>query len=250
MEPRFRSVVLAVLNSSFFLAEGAVAQPPHARTPPTSACPTSISGISDCPISGCGDNGDSELNQAKNRTEIPSDPAVKHKTIASMTDLAQPTRWNTGDDRTSIRMPGKEGTPVQLQGFLLRVKPGSAESCNCDLARRVDTDVHLVLVEDMDNAEETSVTAEITPRIRAKGHPELIFRNVNDLEGDFVRVTGWLMLDTKHIRQTHRLANERINKGLKRATNWEVHPVTKLEVCQKSVSACKAGQGWEEFAAP
>jgi hypothetical protein len=207
--------------------------------------------IADCPDAGCGENGDTELNKAKNRTDIPADPAVKHKTLASMRALAQPSRWNTGDDRASIRTLGKEGTPVQLTGFLFLVKPGGAESCNCDLTRRVDTDIHLVLVEHLEDADEqTSVTAEITPRIRANGHPDWLFKNVKDLEGEFVRVTGWLMLDTKHIRQSHLLPNERINKGLKRATNWEVHPITKLEVCQKSVSACKANQGWEEFRVP
>ena len=140
---------------------------------------------------------------------------------------------------------------MELMGFLLRVKPGRAESCNCDLTRRVDTDVHLVLTKDVDDAEETSVTAEITPRIRANGHADWVFKNVNDLEGDFVKVTGWLMLDTKHIRQSHLLPTEtRFNKRLKRATNWEVHPVTKFEVCQKSVSACIAGQGWEQFSVP
>jgi hypothetical protein len=136
-------------------------------------------------------------------------------------------------------------------GFLLLAKRGGAESCNCDLSRTVNTDIHLVLVKDMDQGEETSVTAEITPRIRANGHPDWLFKNVNDLEGEFIRVTGWLMLDTKHIRQSHLLPTETgFNTGLKRSTNWEVHPVTKLEVCEKSVSVCKAGQGWKEFSVP
>ena len=148
-----------------------------------------------------------------------------------------------------VKRPYHNGTVWNIS--FIRIKPGSAESCNCELTRRVDTDVHLVLTKETDDAEETSVTAEITPRIRANGHPDWLFKNVNDLEGDFIRVTGWLMLDTKHIRQSHLLPTEtRFNKGLKRATNWEVHPVTKLEVCQKSVSACKAGQGWEEFSVP
>jgi hypothetical protein len=115
----------------------------------------------------------------------------------------------------------------------------------------VDNDIHLVLVGDAEtDGEETSVTAEITPRIRASGHPDWIFKNVNDLEGEYVKVTGWLMLDTKHIRQTHRLASERTNKALVRATNWEVHPVTKLEVCHKSVTACRSGDGWADFTVP
>jgi hypothetical protein len=239
-----------VFSWLLWLASPANAQP-HPKTPPTSACPASIEGIKDCPDSGCGENGDVELNKAKNRDDIPASSAVKRKTLSSMRALSQPAHWDTGDDRSSIRTAGKEGTAVELMGFVLKVKPGSGESCNCELSRRVDTDIHLVLVGDPeDDGEETSVTAEITPRVRANGHSDWLYKNVKDLEGQFVRVTGWLMLDTKHIHQTHRLPGERTNKGLVRATNWEVHPVTKLEVCQKSASACKANNGWEDFAVP
>jgi len=225
-----------------------MAQPP--ATPPTAACAASIDDIAHCPDVGCGELGDRELNKAKNRTDIPSAAAVKHKTFATMRALVQPAHWDTGQDRAAIRTTGKEGTPVELMGFLFKVKRGSAESCNCELSRNVNNDLHLVLVKDMDQGEETSVTAEITPRIRALGHVDWVFKNVNDLEGEFVRVTGWLMLDTKHIAQSHFLAGETHNKALKRSTNWEIHPVTKLEVCGKSVSVCKAGEGWEDFTVP
>src|SRR6266536_4584464 len=108
-------------------------------------------------------------------------------------------------------------------GFLLRVKPEGGESCNCGLTRRAQTDVHLVLVEQSGDLEQEAITSEITPRVRKhQGHdPKWQFRNLNEniVEGDFVRVTGWLMLDTKHIRQTHRLPGERSNKRLVRATN-------------------------------
>jgi len=67
------------------------------------------------------------------------------------------------------------------------------------------------------------------------------------LEGEYVRVTRWLIRDTKHIRQSRILSGMRLNKSLKRSTNWEVHTVTKLEVCRKSLTACNADQGWEEF---
>lgn len=243
-----RACVWPAVLAPMFLASFAIAQPTPPKTPPTAACPAGINGIADCSEAGCGDNGDVELNKAKNRTDIPGSGDVKHKTLTSMRAILQPTRWDTGQDRAPIRTAGKEGTPVQVMAFVSIVKPGSGESCNCGLTKRADTDIHLVLVDDAEgDGEETSVTAEITPRIRANGHGDWLFKNVKDLEGQFVRITGWLMLDTKHIRQTHRLLNERTNKALKRATNWEIHPVTKLEVCQKSESACKAGDGWEDF---
>jgi hypothetical protein len=248
MKINFTLVPLGVLGLNLCFAGSALAQPP--LTPPTADCPATIDDIAHCPDIGCGENGDRELNKAKNRTDIPTDSDVKTKTFANMRALAQPARWDTGQDRATIRTAGKEGTPVEMMGFLFKVKKGGAESCNCDLSRGVNTDLHLVLLKDMDQGEATSVTAEITPRIRANGHSDWIFKNVNDLEGEFVRVTGWLMLDTKHIRQAHFLPNERLNTGFARSTNWEIHPVTKLEVCEKSVSACKAGQGWKEFRVP
>jgi hypothetical protein len=216
--------------------------------PPAIDCPTPLDGIADCPNTGCGPDADVELNKSKNRTDTPAESDIKKKTLDELRSIAQPTRWNTGQDRAELRQSCKEGTPVQVKGFLSIAKPGGAESCNCGLTRRVDNDVHLVLVDDVDEGEETSVTAELTPRVRANSHPTWLFKNAkDDLEGEYLRVTGWLMLDTKHIHQSHRLPGERLNKSLKRSTNWEVHPVTKLEVCRKSLTACNAGQGWEEF---
>jgi hypothetical protein len=137
--------------------------------------------------------------------------------------------------------------------FLLKAKREGAESCNCGVTGPSNTDIHLVLVSELrdlddqdqiDEAEAGSVTAEITPRVGQHGHPQWVVKNINDFEGEFVRLTGRMLLDTKHIPQTHFLPHERHNKGLKRATNWEVHPVTKFEVCTLSVSQCRQGSGW------
>jgi len=246
MKSRIPLIVLALSSLLLLLALNAGAQPPP-KKPPTAECTVSIDKIADCPDAGCGDEGDVDLNKAKNRIDIPAAADVKKKTLAFIRTLPQPAHWDTGADRTPLRKPGREGTPVEVQGFLKLAKPGGGESCNCGLTRRVDTDVHMVLVDEFDDDEQTSVTAEISPRIRANGHDNWLYKNVKELEGEYIRVTGWLMLDTKHIHQTHRLPNERPNKTLKRSTNWEVHPITKLEVCQKSVTACKANQGWEDF---
>ncbi|PYX62047.1 MAG: hypothetical protein DMG74_21720, partial [Acidobacteria bacterium] len=108
MKLNIRLVLLTVVGWALLFAGDGRTQPP----PPTSECPASIGSIAECPNTGCGKDADSALNQAKNRPDIPSAAAVKHKTIASTRLIAQPTRWNTGQDRSSIRTPGKEGTPV------------------------------------------------------------------------------------------------------------------------------------------
>lgn len=35
--------------------------------------------------------------------------------------------------------------------------------------------------------------------------------------------------------------------SLRRANNWEIHPVTQIEVCRGSVESCRAGEGWQSL---
>lgn len=227
----------------------AAAIPPF-LTPP---CAGAIASFDDCPLTGCGELGDAALNVVKNRTSVP--PAIKGITLDEIRRLPQPRQWNTGADRSSIQGPGKEGSGVMVTGFLLKAKAEGKESCNCGLSRRADTDVHLVLVSKMPDAktkeaiaesEKDSVTAEITPRVRGQNE-KWLFRNINDLEGSYIRVTGYLMLDSKHFPQSQILQGERLNHNLSRATNWEVHPITKIEVCSKSREECERGKGWKNY---
>lgn len=249
------------------LALGVVANPGNSKesrpashvgaSPPvlglTPPCSEDIATVDECPLTGCGELGDGRLNTEKNKTSIPSNPVAM--TLDQIRALHQPLRWNTGADRSAIQGSGKEGTEVVVKGFLLKIKAEGKESCNCGLGRRIDTDVHFAVVSRLpdseteaavEQSEQNSVTAEITPRVRGDNE-KWLFKNVNDLEGYYVRLTGWLMLDTKHIPQSHRLQGERLNHALKRATNWEVHPITKIEFCTKSKKSCDNGNGWKNY---
>jgi len=222
--------------------------PPNIIANLTAGCASNIGSIAECPVQGCGWNGDALLNLAKNRSDTPAPGKVRPMTLDQMRALPQPRTWNTGSPRDELKAPGLEGTPVAVTGFLLRAKPEGPESCNCDLAKRPDTDVHLALVGSPGDGEESSVVAEVTPRVRADGRSHWTYRRLHEeLVGQFVRITGWLMLDTKHLRQGQLLPNERVNRPTHRATNWEVHPVTTLEVCALSVKACRKGRGWQQF---
>ena len=227
-----------------------VAAPAVALTPPCTEAMEEE--IPSCPATGCGELGDALLNTAKNRFGRVTNPQAV--TLKDIRDFAQPDTWDTGSPRDSIA--DIEGRPVGGMGFLLKAKRGGAESCNCGITGAVNTDIHLVLVsklpdlddeDEVNEAEAGSVTAEITPRVRQHGHPKWVVKNINDFEGEFVKLTGRMMLDTKHIPQAHRLPHERPNKRLKRATSWEVHPVTRFEVCTKTVSKCRRGIGWQVF---
>ena len=227
-----------------------VAAPAMALTP---ACTEAMEDeIPSCPATGCGKLGDALLNSAKNRFGAVTSPEAL--TLDKIRAFAKPDTWDTGSPRDSIA--SIEGRPVVVMGFLLKAKRGGAESCNCGITGAVNTDIHLVLVsklpdlddeDEVNEAERGSVTAEITPRVRQHGHLKWVVKNINDFEGEFVKLTGRMMLDTKHIPQAHRLPDEPPNKPLKRATGWEIHPVTRFEVCTKTVSKCRRGLGWQVF---
>lgn len=197
--------------------------------------------IAHCPAAGCG-GGDPLLNRAKNRVTAPAASRVVDMTLDDFRNTEQPEEWTAGQDRASIRGDRKEGQPVRVMGYLWKAKREGAESCNCRLdapgkAGELITDIHMVLTDRPDDPEATSVTAEITPRVRAK-RPDPVTWTSSRIDGSlrkkFIRVTGFMMLDTEHL----------IHNPLVRATNWEVHPVTKVEVCTRTQAECESGTGW------
>ncbi|MBC7933189.1 MAG: hypothetical protein H7Z38_21710 [Rubrivivax sp.] len=192
------------------------------------ACPSTVRTIDDCPAEGCGRGGDGPLNTMKNRTTAPSDP--EELTLASIRALRQPTRWTLGQERSSIS--ANESRAVVVTAILRDARASGSETTNCKLTGRRNNDFHLDLASRRNDPKARAVTAEVTPRVRPDGWT---FGKLDALGNRkaFVRVTGWLMLDTQHIRSP-----------LVRSTNWEIHPVTKFEVCTLTVTRCRAGEGW------
>ena len=198
--------------------------------------------ITNCPVEGCGGPGsDFLLNRSKNRVTPPAVAQIINKTLTQIRNMNQPSTWSPNQNRSSIQGPGKEGQPVRVMGFLWTAKREHKEACNCGqdkpgLAGEFLTDIHMVMTDRMSDPEATSVTAEITPRVRSQRPNPITWTHsrITLLRGRFIRVTGFLMLDTQHI-----------NNPLVRATNWEVHPITKLEVCNSSITQCRAGSGWQ-----
>jgi hypothetical protein len=172
-----------------------------------------------------------------------ADAEILH--VHEIVDLEEPADWLTGQDRDSVS--GDEGREVRLVAFLKIVKTEtSGETCNCNLHSLANTDLHLVMVDHQTDSERESVTAEITPRVRKLHHPSWTAQKIGALQGKFVRLTGWLMLDTSHLHHSKKV-NEKDHAGipLKRATNWKLHPVTSLEVCTTTITKCRQGTGWK-----
>lgn len=217
--------------------------------------------LASCPDEGCGRNADPHLNRAKNIRD--SDPRAQgeavRKSLGWMKNLDNPEDFEKGDERDALEELG-EGQKISVVGYLLRVKPEGAESCNCGLKKKEWTDNHLVLVtaatvkkfridqeddgEDaFHNREKESITAEFTPRVR-ENHPNFTREKVQPLinattdQALLVRVTGMLLFDSEHF----------LHRPLVRVNDWEIHPVLKLEVCTTGKKCtAKSDAGWKSL---
>jgi len=157
----------------------------YAKTSTTSAayCPD-VKTITECQAGGRPKPGDApfrfdpKLNEKKN---IPSDPqpAVKHD-FARLQSRSDPDRTKfteqNKEDRSILKGLG-EGDKVTVVAYALAARVEGQETSNCGLSDPKDTDVHIVLVDPLQNPtltndEKDSETAEFTPRVRLN-HPNL-----------------------------------------------------------------------------
>lgn len=166
----------------------------------------------------CGPSGDAtnqqaqDLNQNKNRTDIPD--AGSYVSID----------WNSLKTLPSNRVSDFQGASVVVQGFLshkINVEnQGSGESTNCHLTGVDEVDWHMYLTQSPAQQISQAIIVETTPRTRPShawttaGLAPVVDANTP------VRISGWLMYDFEHVSVI----------GSQRATVWEVHPVTKIEI--------------------
>ena len=177
---------------------------------------------------GCGMEGDAggsavrALNRLKNRYIAPKpeqiDPAI---TLAAMLAPGNDTgRWKV-----------KQG--AEISGYVFEVRPGGIESTNCHARAAGLRDTHIELVPDpMAGFPDRRVIVEVTPRWRAmmaaQGE-DWSTRALRDrLLGRWIRIRGWMLFDVEHQSQSENTAPGRGRNW--RATAWEIHPVTSIEV--------------------
>jgi hypothetical protein len=204
-----------------------------------------------------GDGTDDGTDLHKNRADVPaSSYLITIDAIRSLPDTALwrytgRSHWTRQDSALVIPF---EGIPVTVEGYFEIVKPQSTtapkagkkvgESTNCHSWDEKDTDWHIALVADPSEHEEQAVVVEPTPRTKrhnAGWTPQaataLAVRHSpsdtrHEAEAQRVRVTGFLMLDPVH--PTHIRGGCALHHCSTpccfRATLWEVHPVTRIEV--------------------
>ena len=206
---------LMILLSLCFAFLGANAQAP-------------VSNMDD--LDGCGMDGSATtarlkaLNQFKNRYTVPQDNQIDSSiTLSAM--------LSPGDDKS--RWSSTSG--AEVTGFVLDMKPGGRETCNCGKTDLAHLDSHIELVlHSADSAGTQTVVVEVTPRLRAIMGANGTDWSTKTLRTQFlhkwVKVRGWMTFDSQHAN-----AAENTNPGGAhnwRATAWEIHPVTDIQAAQ------------------
>jgi hypothetical protein len=166
-----------------------------------------------CPTSGVAVTSQRrEFQQQKNRTALPLqsdfDPRVTIET------LLQP-----GDDQ-SRWVASRAAT---LEGYVVSISSGPLEAANCFCRR----DIHIMLAPRSDSPAREQVVLEVTPRLETTKEWSLE-KLTRELTGHRVRFEGWLFFDALHAGESENTTPGRANNW--RATAWEVHPVTKIEI--------------------
>ena len=166
-----------------------------------------------CPTSGLALTGRrSEFHRQKNRTALPQpsdfDGRVTLETFLQPGD--DQSRWTTS-------------RAARIEGYVVSISSGPLEAANCYCHR----DIHLMLALRPDAPPREQVVLEITPLIVIIKQSSLEGLQ-RELTGQRVRFEGWLLFDSAHAGESENTAPGRINNW--RATAWELHPLTKIEI--------------------
>ena len=113
------------------------------------------------------------------------------------------------------------------------MKRGGIESTNCRARDDADRDTHIELVIDpMHSDRSARMIVEVTPRwrymMRERGTDWSTGTLRDQFLGRWVRVRGWMLFDTEHRARSENTVPGRAANW--RATAWEIHPVTSIEV--------------------
>jgi hypothetical protein len=193
-----------------------------------------------CPPDGAPRNPDGGIdkvtNHLKNRVDIPETyhlVTVDFITGRATPSLPQPKPLSQDRSKLDLtKVTPYEGAAISAVGYVKGVRvenqsdgPGKGgESTNCYSLDASKVDWHMYLVANKTDGEPQSVNVETTPRIRGKSDFQWDEREIDRrlTENQLFRIGGWLMFDPEHQSFV----------GKSRATLWEIHPITKIEVSE------------------
>ena len=200
---RTRTVGL-ILSTVFALTAGVLLLFPQSRCPPSGAALTPAG---------------REFMRLKNREAVPGPEDFDER--VTLEALLSP-----GEDRGRW----DESRAGRVEAYVVEVVEGGVEAANCYSYRERDTHIHVAARADAPRIE--WVVLEVTPRARARARSKGLDWSAEalrrELTGRRCRFEGWLLFDREHAGESENLAPGA--RGNWRATAWELHPVTALEV--------------------
>ncbi|CAN5820786.1 hypothetical protein BH20ACI3_BH20ACI3_10630 [soil metagenome] len=171
-----------------------------------------------CPASGFAFTKERrDSHRLKNRMALPQ--TLDFDEGVTLASLLQP-----GDD--SARWSASRA--ARIEGYVVAVAAARTELANCYCGR----DTHIHIAPRPNAPPQEHVVLETTPRMeswaRHQGWDWSEETLKRELLGRWVRFEGWLFFDLHHADESENAAPGTPFNW--RATAWEVHPVTKIEV--------------------
>lgn len=173
-----------------------------------------------CPAEGAAVSpGGREFARLKNRVGVPGPQDFDGS--VTLEALLRP-----GEDvgRWSESRAGK------VEGYVVEVAEGGIEAANCYSYRERDVHIYVASREDAPRLE--WLVVEVTPRMKERasglGWDWTAAALRRGLLGRRCRFEGWLLFDREHAGESENTAPGA--HGNWRATAWELHPVTAIEV--------------------
>jgi hypothetical protein len=131
-----------------------------------------------------------------------------------------------GEDRARW----SESRAGRVEGYVVEVGAGGVEAANCYSYRERDT--HIYVAPRLDAPRAEWVVVEVTPRARERARVKGLDWSAEALRRELVgrrcRFEGWMLFDREHAGESENIAPG--SPGNWRATAWELHPVTAVEV--------------------
>lgn len=211
--------------------------------------------LSECPDRGCALAGSAAAASNVLKRHIPTNPP-RALTFADFITLQKQADSRVGsgkpiepDKRASLsalKVAGgtvSEGDAVRVLGYLVRAPHTNiaGESVNCGLKGAENNDLTLSVAQTADAAEQQSVVVEMIPQNRPEAWTRASLLGVFQ-EKRQVWIEGNLYYDNLH--RVNADPDSPVAGQPKRASLWEIHPVTKFFVCAKEPCNIADTSGW------
>jgi len=219
---------------------------------------------------GCSKAGkyDAYLNLLKNKIVEPTTKASKYLDEDDFNDLERNTpdsltKMNHGENSSDLKKLG-EGQQRGIVGYLYYVQKTGAESSNCLLTDVDDVDFHIGIgfdkaladkaaaghlsKEDKKKLQRESIVVEMTPHYRGYFQPNWTLEDMRKVVGRQVKVEGQLLIDSEHYQKSQDCGIPGADQqACWRMSAWELHPVTKFQVCTTGDSCTQQSSNWAEL---